>query len=103
MLGNAMLTIVASTNATAAPSEAMANTFRGEGRSRRITLTGPMAGSADNPLAREPLRQVRVRGQRLARGDSAKLANAGQCSPFHQPHALHAGGDYHVGMQASGR
>jgi hypothetical protein len=76
----------------------MANTFRGDGRSRRVTVAGAMAGGADNPSAPEPLRQVGVRGQRLPRCNSAKLSNPGQCTPFHQPDTFNGRGDDHVGM-----
>jgi hypothetical protein len=44
MLGNAMLTIVASTNATAAPSEAIASTLRGDGARRRVPGACSTAG-----------------------------------------------------------
>jgi seryl-tRNA(Sec) selenium transferase len=49
MLGNAMLTIVASTNATAAPNEAIASTRRGVGAPRLTTLVAT-AGSTPAAL-----------------------------------------------------
>ena len=53
MFGNAMLTIVASTNATAPPNDAIASTRRGEG-APRLTTVVPTAGSTPDagvPLA----------------------------------------------------
>ena len=71
-----MLTIVASTNATAAPSEAIASTRRGVGASRRAGTTGlrgsaPPAASADagHPASgRHPRGQLRVGGQGFTGG-----------------------------------
>src|SRR6059058_1161547 len=97
MFGNAMLTIVASTNATLAPSEAIASTVRGaDPCRRRISASGAGAsrggeasmgtgGIARCPGLRGQLAgQVRVRGERLTRGTSSDLDHARHRLPIHQ-------------------
>ena len=57
MFGNAMFTIVASTNATAAPSYAIASTVRGAGPRRPATAA---ASSSCGSIGERPLETAAV-------------------------------------------
>src|SRR5947207_11347133 len=84
MFGKAMFTIVASTNATVAPSAAIASTVRGSGPRLRT----------------QSLDQVRVGLERLAGSAPAKLADAGQGLPVHESDRLDVRLDHQVGVLA---
>src|SRR2546427_8577605 len=109
MFGNAMLTIVASTNATLAPSEAIASTVRGADPCRRTTSasgTGASSGgeasmgtggiARSSGLRGQQARQVRVRGECLARGTASDLDYARHLLPINQANSFGLRGDHEV-------
>ena len=94
-----MLTIVASTNATAAPSDAIASTRQGEGAVARGADGGPggsAAGAVDrraltsSASGRQSRRQFGIGGERFAGGPASELDARGRSRlPFHQPDPVH--------------
>src|SRR5882757_126336 len=83
MFGNAMLTTVASMNAIAQPSDAIASTVRCEGPRLRT----------------KAFRPLRVGVERLTNGTPPQLAHAGEHLPLHQSDLVNGGGDREVGVR----
>src|SRR5437763_11102321 len=84
MFGKAMLTTVASMNAIAQPSDAIASTVR---------CVGPR-------LRMEPLGHRRISLQRLADRTAAQLAHAGEHLPLHDSDLPDGRRDREVGVDA---
>src|SRR6202035_4391481 len=111
--GSAMLTIVTSTNATAAPSDAIASTVRGDGPRRRAGATALMSRSAAGDgstgtavldiaraslLGRQTAWQVGVGSERLPRRATSDLDRERERLPVHQPDVVDRWSDDHGGV-----